>query len=168
MRIHSGIRPYKCTYCDRAFTQSNDLTIHVRRHTGEKPYVCGICGERFIQGTALQNHRKSRGHWEEGNSNVPFSYISQNNPNPLNNSGRVDRIGMPKNNATGNTSVIEPQPLQRTTTTSITPGDHEEISSLNYKDIASFVNVQHSMQHVGTVTGYEIQQATSSYTNDSN
>lgn len=38
MRIHTGIRPYKCTYCDRAFTQSNDLTLHIRRHTGKNKY----------------------------------------------------------------------------------------------------------------------------------
>lgn len=31
MRIHTGVRPYKCTHCDRAFTQSNDLTLHIRR-----------------------------------------------------------------------------------------------------------------------------------------
>lgn len=49
MRIHTGQRPYKCTYCERAFTQSNDLTLHIRRHTGDKPYVCGVCGDRFIQ-----------------------------------------------------------------------------------------------------------------------
>lgn len=65
MRVHTGLRPYKCTHCDRTFTQSNDLTLHIRRHTGEKPYVCGICGERFIQGTALQTHRRMRGHFED-------------------------------------------------------------------------------------------------------
>ncbi|XP_055605800.1 endothelial zinc finger protein induced by tumor necrosis factor alpha-like, partial [Uranotaenia lowii] len=63
---HTGLRPYACTYCDRTFTQSNDLTLHVRRHTGEKPYVCGTCGERFIQGTSLKAHQRSRGHFEEG------------------------------------------------------------------------------------------------------
>lgn len=65
MRIHTGTRPYKCNYCDRAFTQTNDLTLHIRRHTGEKPYVCGDCGERFIQGTALRVHFRQTGHLTE-------------------------------------------------------------------------------------------------------
>lgn len=49
MRVHTGQRPYKCTYCEKAFSQSNDLTLHVRRHTGDRPYICHICGDRFIQ-----------------------------------------------------------------------------------------------------------------------
>lgn len=93
MRIHTGQRPYKCTFCDRAFTQSNDLTLHIRRHTGDKPYVCGICGDRFIQGTALQAHRRMQGHFEELNQPTPFASISCNNPNRYNNPNRVNRIG---------------------------------------------------------------------------
>ncbi|EDS33082.1 zinc finger protein [Culex quinquefasciatus] len=65
MRVHTGARPYACTYCDRTFTQSNDLTLHIRRHTGEKPYSCPICNERFIQGTALRAHQRSVGHITE-------------------------------------------------------------------------------------------------------
>ena len=49
MRVHTGVKPYKCSYCEKAFSQSNDLTLHVRRHTGDKPYVCELCGDRFIQ-----------------------------------------------------------------------------------------------------------------------
>lgn len=93
MRIHTGQRPYKCTYCDRAFTQSNDLTLHIRRHTGDKPYVCGICGDRFIQGTALATHRRMQGHYED-NQPTPFSSISVNNPNRFTNANRVNRIGL--------------------------------------------------------------------------
>lgn len=93
MRIHTGVRPYKCTYCDRAFTQSNDLTLHIRRHTGDKPYVCGICGDRFIQGTALQTHRRMQGHFED-NQPTPFASISVNNPNRYTNANRVNRIGI--------------------------------------------------------------------------
>ena len=28
LRTHSGIRPYKCTICGKAFTTSRDLTRH--------------------------------------------------------------------------------------------------------------------------------------------
>lgn len=102
LRIHTGVRPYKCTYCDRAFTQSNDLTLHIRRHTGDKPYVCGVCGDRFIQGTALQAHRRMKSHFEGPENDAPFASMSMNNPNRYNSQNRVDRIGLP------NREPIEP------------------------------------------------------------
>ncbi|XP_055371519.1 uncharacterized protein LOC129605651 [Condylostylus longicornis] len=168
MRIHTGDRPYKCTYCDRAFTQSNDLTIHIRRHTGEKPYTCGICGERFIQGTALQTHRKTRGHYEDvAGVDVPFAHLSQNNPNPLNNAGRVDQIGLPKPNSLKNNEDTKPMKNELPDDENVTMESHlgkvknsinkvnslpQHIvdrnpdsdvgignSSFNYKDISSFV-----------------------------
>lgn len=107
MRIHTGVRPYKCTFCDRAFTQSNDLTLHIRRHTGDKPYVCGICGDRFIQGTALAAHRRMQQHYEE-NQPGPFSSISQNNPNRFTNANRVNRIGASTSGTTATTTTTAP------------------------------------------------------------
>lgn len=76
--------------CDRAFTQSNDLTLHIRRHTGEKPYVCAVCGDRFIQGTALKQHQRMQGHFE-GSQPSPYSSISVNNPSRFTNSNLVNR-----------------------------------------------------------------------------
>lgn len=66
-RIHTGVRPHKCTYtnCDRAFTQGGELKVHIRRHhTGEKPYACGICGQRFFEGSLLTQHRRQKAHFE--------------------------------------------------------------------------------------------------------
>lgn len=128
MRIHTGVRPYKCTYCDRAFTQSNDLTLHIRRHTGDKPYVCGICGDRFIQGTALATHRRMQGHYEDAQP-TPFSSISVNNPNRFTNANRVNRIGTIENTVktedksnerTAESIIITP--LLNATSAGATPG----------------------------------------------
>ena len=35
---HNGQKPYKCSYCDKAFLWSKSLKLHLRKHTGEKSY----------------------------------------------------------------------------------------------------------------------------------
>ena len=38
VQVHSGERPYKCVYCNKAFTASSILRTHIRQHSGEKPF----------------------------------------------------------------------------------------------------------------------------------
>ena len=56
MRVHSGERPYKCVYCNKAFTASSILRTHIRQHSGEKPfkvlidfnYIINILNKKFF------------------------------------------------------------------------------------------------------------------------
>ena len=58
MRLHTGHRPYKCDWCDEAFSGAGMLASHKRKHTGEKPYVCSDCGVAFRLLSTLKSHAR--------------------------------------------------------------------------------------------------------------
>ncbi|XP_075989413.1 uncharacterized protein LOC142985251 [Anticarsia gemmatalis] len=49
---------YKCFACQKQFTLSYYLKLHVRSHTDEKPYKCNVCGQSFITASKLGRHNK--------------------------------------------------------------------------------------------------------------
>lgn len=53
---HTGIKKYQCKYCDRAFTQNNDLIKHLRSHVGTNTYQCDECSEAFRFKSELDKH----------------------------------------------------------------------------------------------------------------
>ncbi|KAK3515430.1 hypothetical protein QTP70_019923 [Hemibagrus guttatus] len=53
---HSGERPYKCVYCNKAFTASSILRTHIRQHSGERPFKCKHCGKAFASHAAHDSH----------------------------------------------------------------------------------------------------------------
>ncbi|CAK1555984.1 unnamed protein product [Leptosia nina] len=52
------LKIYKCFACQKQFTLSYYLKLHVRSHTDEKPYTCEQCGQSFITASKLGRHNK--------------------------------------------------------------------------------------------------------------
>lgn len=53
---HTGIKKYQCKFCDRAFTQNNDLIKHLRSHIGTNTYQCNECSAAFRLKSELVAH----------------------------------------------------------------------------------------------------------------
>ena len=45
-----------CSLCGKEFPWSSHLVIHRRSHTGDKPYKCKFCDKAFAQKGSLKNH----------------------------------------------------------------------------------------------------------------
>ena len=47
---------HECDVCEKRFTRSGSLKVHMRIHTNERPYECDVCEKRFRQSQHLNEH----------------------------------------------------------------------------------------------------------------
>ncbi|XP_026095744.1 protein krueppel-like [Carassius auratus] len=59
-RIHTGVKPFKCSHCDKRFSQLSSLKRHEMIHTGEKPFTCDQCGKSFSYSSNLKLHMNNQ------------------------------------------------------------------------------------------------------------
>ncbi|XP_030053454.1 zinc finger protein 2-like [Microcaecilia unicolor] len=57
-RLHAEGKPYKCPECVKSCRQKYTLTIHERTKTGEKPFKCSECDKSFTQKNDLRIHER--------------------------------------------------------------------------------------------------------------
>ncbi|KPP56526.1 hypothetical protein Z043_125845 [Scleropages formosus] len=59
-RTHTGEKPYHCGWegCGWKFARSDELTRHYRKHTGHRPFQCHLCERAFSRSDHLALHMK--------------------------------------------------------------------------------------------------------------
>lgn len=60
MRVHSGLRPYKCPHCSKAYAHHTDCKRHIVSHTGIYAHNCPVCQQGFVKRSELAAHHQAK------------------------------------------------------------------------------------------------------------
>ncbi|XP_055912418.1 zinc finger protein 26-like [Eupeodes corollae] len=59
LMTHKEIKPFKCEQCNQRFVRNSCLNRHLKTHTGDRPFSCEFCSKRFPFMFALKIHERS-------------------------------------------------------------------------------------------------------------
>ncbi|XP_066907555.1 B-cell lymphoma/leukemia 11A-like [Halyomorpha halys] len=95
MDVSDPNRIHSCDYCGKKFRFQSNLLVHRRSHTGEKPYKCSVCNHACSQSSKLKRHMKvhkrSRNKNSEG-GNANGSGSVNTTPDQMSNAGSVETL----------------------------------------------------------------------------
>ena len=61
--VHQGLKPFKCPYCEKGFSVVTSLKNHVANiHEGRKDHICEVCSKAFSEKGSLKRHMNSVHH----------------------------------------------------------------------------------------------------------
>ena len=58
-KIHSGEKLFTCSYCKKKFVLKDELKTQERIHSGERPFSCSHCKKKFVLKDKLKEHERS-------------------------------------------------------------------------------------------------------------
>lgn len=96
MDISDPNRIHPCHYCGKKFRFQSNLIVHKRSHTGEKPYKCSVCNHACSQSSKLKRHMKvhkrSRSKTSGDGGNANGSGSLNTTPDQLSNAGSIETL----------------------------------------------------------------------------
>ncbi|XP_071451338.1 zinc finger protein 771-like [Hetaerina americana] len=68
-------RPFRCSICGRAFTDSTSQSRHMRMHASQRPFSCGLCPQAFNHHASLVAHISSCHHHQQQQQLDPMDTV---------------------------------------------------------------------------------------------
>lgn len=72
-----------CSICNKVFSRSSQLRLHINIHYFERPFRCESCAVSFRTKGHLQKHKRSVSHFNKVNMNLTFGTPTTDNPRPF-------------------------------------------------------------------------------------